>query len=95
MPDDVRVPYQPDVRLEAPRERPRGFTAANTSGLSSHELAALNRTLERLTSSGLSEPEAKLALDAAVRQWLACSDAGDADLQRLLAGRASNGRRDS
>ena len=86
MPDDVRVPYRPAVHLEA-RERPRGFTAGNTSGLSATELEALNRALDRLMASGLSEPDAKVALDAAVRTWLEPGKAGEADVERLLAWR--------
>ena len=66
MPDDVRVPYRPEVRLEVSREKPRGFTAGNTSGLSAPELEALNRALGRLMASGLSEAAAKVALDVAV-----------------------------
>ena len=85
MPDDVRVPYRPAVHLEA-RERPRGFTAGNTSGLSAPELEALNRALVRLMAAGVSEAEAKVALDAAVREWLEPKDAGEADVDRLLRG---------
>ena len=87
MPDDVRVPYRPEVRLEVPREKPRGFTARNTSGLSAREIAALNCALDRLMASGLTEAEAKVALDAAVRSWLEPKDAGEADVVRLLARR--------
>ena len=61
-----------------------GFTPTNTSGLNSRELAALNRALERLVAAGLVEAEAKLAIDAAVRQWLEPRDAADADVLRLL-----------
>ena len=83
MPDDVRVPYRPEVRLGAPRKKPRGFTAGNTSGLSVPELEALNRALGRLMASGLSEADAKFALDAAVRSWLEPKDAGEVDVDRL------------
>ena len=87
MPDDVRVPYRPVVRLEVSREKPRGFTAGNTSGLSAPELEALNRALGRLMASGLSEAAAKVALDVAVRTWLEPGKAGEADIERLLAWR--------
>ena len=89
MPDDVRVPYRPAVHLEA-REKQRGFTAGNTSGLSMPELEALNRALGRLMAAGLTEAKAKVALDAAVRSWLEPKDAGEADLARLKIGAPGN-----
>ena len=84
MPDDVRIQYRPDVRLEPTRAPVRGFAASNTSGLSSRELTALNRALERLMATNLDERAAKLAIDAAVREWLRPKDAGEADVDRLL-----------
>ena len=63
------------------------FSPTNTSGLTGSELAALNRALARLTATGLSEYDAKVAIDAAVRVWLRPADAGDADVERLLAWR--------
>lgn len=87
MPDDVRVPYRPEVHIEPPREPVRGFTATNTSGLTAPELVALNRALERLMAAGLSEHDAKLAIDAAVRDWLKPKEAAKTDVERLLAWR--------
>ena len=86
MPDGPRERFQPVIR-SVPRPEPQpGFTAGNTSGLNRRELAALNRALDRLMAAGLSERDAKLKLDAAVRVWLAPIDAGSEDLDRLLAG---------
>ena len=59
----------------------------NTSGVNGRELAALNRALRRLMDAGLTEHEAKLAIDAAVGEWLEPKDAGEADVERLLAWR--------
>ena len=50
-------------------------------------LIALNRALERLMAADLSERKGKLAIDAAVREWLKPKDAGEADVERLLAWR--------
>ena len=63
-----------------------GFTAGNTSGLNGRDLAALNRALMRLMEAGLSEWDAKVRLDQAVRVWLAPIDADTTDLHRLLLG---------
>ena len=63
-----------------------GFTAANTSGLTPGELAALNRLLDRITATGMGEHLAKLAIDHACRHWLEPAGAAGADLQRVLAG---------
>ena len=59
---------------------PSGFTPANTSGLDGTQIAALNVALARLIDAGLTEYQGKLALDAAVRIWLATRDAADAEL---------------
>ena len=56
------------------------------SGLDGHELAALNRGLDRLMKAGLSEWDARVRLDQAVRVWLAPRDAGTVELDRLLLG---------
>ena len=87
MPDGPRESYRPTVRVEPARLAEEGFTTTNTSGVDSRELAALNRALERLMDAGLTEHDAKIAIDAAVRQWLEPKDAGDADVERLLAWR--------
>ena len=85
MPDEPRVPYRPAAyAVPAPIDE-KGFTARNTSGVSEPELVQLNCALGRLMAAGLSEHEAKLAIDAAVREWLEPKDAGGADLERLLA----------
>ena len=86
MPDGPREKFVPVVHVEPHREPQRGFTAGNTSGLDGHELASLNRALDRLMEAGLSEWDAKVRLDQAVRVWLAPRDAGAADLDRLLLG---------
>ena len=87
MPDGPRLPFRPKVTIEPRKLEPEGFTETNTSGVDARELVALNRALERLMAEGLSEREAKLAIDAAVREWLQPKDAGEADLERLLAWR--------
>ena len=87
MPDGPRESFRPIVRLEPKPPEQEGFNAANTSGVNGRELTALNRALRRLMDAGLSEHEAKLAIDAAVREWLKPKDAGAADLERLLAWR--------
>ena len=87
MPDGPRERFEPTVRLDPVRQPDPGFTAGNTSGLVATELAALNVALDRLMAHGLTEHEAKLALHAAVGEWLEPKDAGDADLERLLAWR--------
>ena len=87
MPDDLRLPFRPKVTIEPRQPEREGFTATNTSGVTGPELAALNRALERLIAEGLSEREAKLAIDAAVREWLQPKDAAEADVERLLAWR--------
>lgn len=88
MPDEPRVPYRPSVRIEPQRPiRAGGFDRLGTSGLTARELDRLDRALARLVAAGLSERAAKLALDAAIRDWLAPDDADDADLERLLAWR--------
>ena len=43
------------------------------------------RKISRMRSGG--SVEAKLAIDAAVREWLEPKDAGDAGVERLLAWR--------
>ena len=83
MPDDVREPFRPVLQREPVRVPDKGFTTGNTSGLTASELVAL----DRLMASGLGEHAAKLALDAAVREWLRPRDAAEADLERLLAWR--------
>ncbi len=87
MPDGPREPFRPTVRIEPCRSEPEGFTATNTSGVDHRELIALDRALRRLMDAGLTEREAKLAIDAAVRQGLEPKDAGEADVDRLLAWR--------
>lgn len=87
MPDGPREPFRPNVRIEPARPEPQGFMVTNTSGVNDRELQALNRALKRLMDAGLTEYEAKLALDAAVPEWLKFRDAGDADVERLLAWR--------
>ena len=87
MPDGPRERFEPRVRLDPIRERAPGFTSGNTSGLVAAELAALNVALHRLMARGLREHEAKLALHAAVGEWLEPRDAEEADLDRLLAWR--------
>ena len=87
MPDDPRLPFRPIVRVGSPPETEAGFTAGNTSGLNRSELAALNSALRRLMARGLSDYEAKLALHAAVGDWLEPDNAADADIERLLAWR--------
>ena len=87
MPDGPRERFEPNVRLDPVRQPDPGFTAGNTSGLNATELAALNAALERLIAKGLTEYEAKLALHAAVGEWLESMDAGQADIERLLAWR--------
>ena len=86
MPDGVREKFVPVVHVEPRLEPQRGFTAGNTSGLDGRELAALNRALDRLMEAGLSEWDAKVRLDQAVRVWLAPIDADTTDLHRLLLG---------
>ena len=86
-PDGPRESFRPEPRIEPGRPPEVGFTTGNTSGLTSRELVALNRALGRLMSAGLDEHEAKLAIDAAVRDWLRPKDAGEADIERLLAWR--------
>ena len=86
MPDGPRERFEPVVRLTPRPEPPSGFTRANTSGLGNAELAALNRALDRLMRAGLSEHQAKMKLDQAVRTWLQPIDAGIADVDRLLKG---------
>ena len=85
-PDGPREKFRPVVRIELPDARPAGFTAENTSGLSARELASLNAALRRLMAAGIAEEDAKLLLDAAVRDGLEPSKAGTADLQRWLDG---------
>ena len=87
MPDGPRESFRPTVRVEPARTVQEGFTDTNTSGVDSRELVALNRALRRLMDAGLTEREAKLAIDAALRQWLEPKDAGEADVERLLAWR--------
>ena len=87
MPDGPRESFRPVVRIEPSQPMLEGFTATNTSGVDSRELTALNRALHRLMDAGLTEREAKLAIDAAVRQGLEPKDAGEADVDRLLAWR--------
>ncbi len=64
-----------------------GFTSANTSGLDGTQIASLNVALARLIDAGLTEREAKLRIDAAMRMWLQPENATDAELERLLAWR--------
>ncbi len=87
MPDGSRERFRPTPQIEPASRDADGFTPTNTSGVNRRELAALNRALERLVAAGLTEAEAKLAIDAAVRQWLVPRDAADADVERLLAWR--------
>ena len=87
MPDGPREPFRPTVRIEPTKPAQNGFTPTNTSGVDARELVALNRALRRLMDAGLTEREAKLAIDAAVREWLEPKDAGGADLERLMAWR--------
>lgn len=84
---EQQMPFQPPIHLAPPRDAPSGFTLANTLGLDGTQLAALNVALARLIDAGLTEYQGKLALDAAVRIWLAPEDAADAELERLLAWR--------
>ena len=87
MPDGPRESFRPTVRIEPTPPEQEGFNAVNTSGVTGREIDALNRALRRLTDAGLTEHEAKLAIDAAVRQWLEPKNAGKADVERLLAWR--------
>ena len=87
MPDGPRESFRPVVRVEPSRPAEEGFTRTNTSGVSDRELVALNRALRRLIDAGLSEHEAKVAIDRAVRAGLKPQDAGTADMDQLL-GRA-------
>ena len=87
MPDGPRESFRPTPRLAPRRAGETGFHASNTSGLTAREIAILNRVLARLMAFGLSEPAAKLAIDAAVRDGLEPADACDADLDRILAWR--------
>ena len=87
MPDGPRERFEPTVRLDPVRQPDPGFTAGNTSGLVAVELAALNAALRRLMARGLTEHEAKLALHAAISDWLEPKDAGEADAERLMAWR--------
>ena len=87
MPDEPRLRFEPTLRLQPYAEPEPGFTPRNTSGLDGRELVALNRALGRLITRGLTEREAKLALHAAVADWLQPRDAADADVERLLAWR--------
>ena len=64
-----------------------GFTTSNTSGVNAAELVALNRLLDRVTGAGLDPYWAKIAIDAACRDWLEPADAAGADLERVLARR--------
>ena len=86
MPDGARERFVPVVHVEPRAEPQRGFTPGNTSGLNGRELAALNLALDRLVEAGLSEWDAKVRLDQAVRVWLAPRDAGTMELDRLLLG---------
>ena len=84
---EQRPIFRPEIRLAPPRDVSSGFTSTNTSGLDGVQIAALNVALARLIDAGLTEHQGKLALDAAVRIWLAPEDAADAELERLLAWR--------
>ena len=84
---EQRPSFRPAIRVDPPILPPSGFTSANTSGLDGMQLAALNVALARLIDAGLTEHQGKLALDAAVRIWLAPEDAADAEIERLLAWR--------
>ena len=86
MSDRVREKFVPVVHLKPRLESQRGFTASNTSELDDRELVSLNRALDRLMEAGLSEWNAKVRLDQAVRVWLAPIDASITDLDRLLLG---------
>lgn len=66
-PDGPRERFVPKIVLAPRRELASGFTASNTSGLGPTELAALNTALDRLKAAGLTERDAKLRLDGAVR----------------------------
>ena len=79
--------FRRNLRIEPPPARPVGFTAGSTSGLLARELVAPNRLLERLMANGMSEHEAKVAIDAAVRTWLEPGSAGETDPKRLIFSR--------
>ena len=86
MPDGLRERFEPAVGIEPRPTPPTGSIQANTPGLDNRKLAALNRALDQLMRAGLSEHDAKVKLDHAVRAWLEPIDAGTAELDRLRLG---------
>ena len=84
MPDGPRGSYRATIRVEPVHLAEKRFLTTNTSGVDRRELTALNRALQRLVAAGLTKHEAKIAVDAAIRQWLESKDASDPDLERLL-----------